>query len=66
MENKVLCHTCFTRKDDRTRVLINWDNGERCITRMTEDPFWDRKLYNEIKRNRVAKKKANEQMKRKK
>ena len=47
LQNKNLYHTCFTRNGEGTRVLINWDNGERCITGMTEDPFWDRKLYNE-------------------
>ena len=42
-QNKILYHTCFTRNDDGTRVLINWSNGERCITGMTEYPFWDKK-----------------------
>ena len=31
------------------------DNGERYIAGMTKDPFWDRKIYNELKRNRIAK-----------
>ena len=65
-QNKNLYHTCFTRNCDGTRVLINWDNVKRCITGMTEDPFWDRKLYNEVKRSTVAKKAAEEHISRQK
>ena len=65
-QNKNLYHTCFTRNDDGTRVLINWDNGERCITGMADDPFWNRKLYNKLKRSRVAKKAAEEHISRQK
>ena len=47
---------CFTRNDNETRVLINQDNGEICITGMAEDSFWDRKLYSKLKRDSAAKK----------
>ena len=59
----MLYHTCFTRNDDRTRILVNLDTGKQCTLGMTEDPFWDRKLYNELKRQRIAKKAANEHKK---
>ena len=49
-----LFHTCFTRNDDRTRVLIDWDNDKRCVTGGTNDAFWDRKLYNKLERNRKS------------
>ena len=39
-----LYHTCFTRKKDGTRVFIDWDNDERCITGGTNDTFWDKKV----------------------
>ena len=61
-----LSHTCFTRNDDKTRVLIDWDNGERCITGGTKDSFWDRKLCNELKRNRKSKKLAQKNLKKEK
>ena len=64
--NKNLDHTCFTRNDDGTRALIDWDNGEKCIMGMTEDPFWDKKLYNELKRSRLTKKAADEHISRQK
>ena len=54
--NKFLYNTCFTRNNDGTHVLVEIDTGELCITGMTEDTFWDRKVYNELKRTRVAKK----------
>ena len=57
-QNKNLYHTRFTRNNDGIHLLIDWGNGERCITGMTEDPSLDRKLYNELKRSRVAKKAA--------
>ena len=50
-----LYHTCFTRNNDGTRVLIDWDNGKRCIPGGTNQSFWDRKLYNELERNRKSK-----------
>ena len=65
-QKKNLYHTCFTRNDNRTCVLTNWENAERGITGVTEDLFWDRKLYNELKRSRVAKKAANERITRQK
>ena len=64
-QNKNLYHTCFTRNDDGTRILINLGKGEKCIMGMNEDPFWDRKLYNELKRSRKAKEAANERLKQK-
>ena len=54
--NKKLYHTCFTRNDDRTHVLVDLDKGENCISRMTEEHFWDKKLYDELKRARTAEK----------
>ena len=62
-QNKNLYHTCFTRNDDGTRILINLNKGEKCIMGMNEDRFWDRKLYNELKRSRKAKEAANERLK---
>ena len=64
--NKVLYHTCFTRNENGTRILIKRDNAERHITGMTEDSFWDRKLYSELKRDRLAKKADGEHIKRQK
>ena len=54
--NKKLYHTCFTRNDDRTRVLVDLDKGEKCISRMTEERFKDNKLYDKLKRARTAEK----------
>ena len=34
-----LYHTCFTRNDDGTMILIDWENGKRCITGGTNNPF---------------------------
>ena len=53
---RTLYHTCFTRNDDGTPVSVNLDSGQQCKMGMTEDTFWDRKLYNELRKNRVAKK----------
>ena len=38
-QNKVHYHTCLTRNDNETHVFINGDDGERCMTGMTEDCF---------------------------
>ena len=58
-EKKGNYRTCFTRKTDGTRVSINWDNSKQCITDEINDPFWDRKFYNELKKSTKAKKVAN-------
>ena len=44
LQNKNLYHTSFTRNVSGTCAIIDWDNGESCITGMIEDPFCDRKL----------------------
>ena len=49
-------HTCFTRNDDGTRVLVDLDKGEECVSGMTEERFWDKKLYDVLKRGRTAEK----------
>ena len=48
--NKKLYHTCFTRKNDGTCVLVDLDKGEKCISGMTEQRFWDKQIYDELKR----------------
>ena len=48
--NKKLYHTCFTRKNDGTCVLVDLDKGENCIRGMTEQRFWDKQIYDELKR----------------
>ena len=55
-------HTCFTRNNDETRVLIGRDNDEQFVIGGTNDPFWDRKLYYELKRSRKSKKVGNEKL----
>ena len=30
----------LTKNSNRTRVLVGWDNGERCITETKNNPFW--------------------------
>ena len=42
--------------------MIDWDNGEQCLTGGTNDPFWDRKLYNKLMRSRKSKKVANQNL----
>ena len=42
--------------------MIVSDNSEQCLTGGTNDPLWDRKLYNKLKRSRKSKKVANQNL----
>ena len=55
-EKKGIYHNCYQRNNDGTRVMIDWENSEQCLTGGTSDPFWARKLHNKLTRNRKSKK----------
>ena len=50
-----LYHNYYTRNSDGTNIETEWDKGHRYIYGGTNNPFWNRKLYNERVRHRDRK-----------
>ena len=52
-------HSCYTQNSDGTNIRIRYEKGKQFITGGTNNPFWDRKLYQNTERNRKCKKRNN-------
>lgn len=53
-------HSCYTRINDGKFFLKRYEKGKLYITGGTNNPFWNRMLYQNTQRNRKCKSKKKE------